>query len=100
MCLFQTDMSEKNIIPTESLNYKTYTKISSKLKYLKVQMSNRAAGSVALTASGSDQVEFKLPATCYNLLKSIIGYSSVLPAAGVGNANWVFNNSGFEPFQS
>jgi len=93
-------MTDKNIIPTESLNYKTYTKISSKLKYLKISMNNRAGGSFDLAAASSEQVEFKLPATCYNLSKSIISYNTAIPTGGAGKAQWAFNNSGLELAQS
>jgi len=93
-------MSESHILPTESVNFKTYRKESSMLRYLKVPLNNRPNGSVSLSAASSEQLEFKLPAVPYNLSKSIIGYSSVVAAGGAGNSNWLFNNSGLELAQS
>jgi hypothetical protein len=92
-----TDSSTK-ISPV--CNYKTYSQVSGKYRYLKVPLNNFQGNQVLLDATTSQMLEFKVPVSVYNLSKSIIGYNTELAAGGAANANWSFADGGLEAAQS
>ena len=84
--------SDSSVLKTSNINYKTVTQHPGKYRYLKVPLNNVTGNQITLDAVSSTLLEFKLPATVYNLSKSLLNYNIELPAPAA-KGSWAFNDT-------
>ena len=72
-------------VVSPSVIYKQYSQLAPKYKYVRINLSNLQTSTVALSATTSTELQFKLPSnTVMNLSKSVLSASLVVPAQGAG----------------
>ena len=84
------------LIKPNNINYKTVAQASGKYRYLRLALNNITGTQITLSATASQQLEWKLPVGVYNLarsyvqytdnnvidgVKSLFGYDNTLPIA-------------------
>jgi len=76
---------------TRQANYRPQAVIGPRYKYMRLNMSNLSSSSVALTATGSAQVHFKLPSnTVLNLARSKFECSATIAAQGASTYSYMW----------
>jgi len=74
-----------NDVISPNIIYKQYSQVAPKYKYVRINLSNLQTSTVALSATTSTELQFKLPSnTVMNLSKSVLSASLVVPAQGAG----------------
>jgi len=82
-------MSDDNVLKTSNINFKNVRQHPGKYRYLKVPLNNQTGNQVTMDAVSSQLLEWKLPATVYNLSKSLLSYNIEL-SAPAAKANFAF----------
>ena len=87
--------SQSNI--SNQINYKVVDQYAPRYKYVKINMSNILGNTVTITATGTTQVQFKMPYnSCYNLAKSKL--VAVIPVGAQGASVYSFTVADAFPF--
>lgn len=81
---------ESNRVISNQIMYKQYNEFQPRYKYVRINMSNILSNKVPVTATGNQQVQFKLPYnTVYNISKSKISTLIPLAARAAGKYTYV-----------
>lgn len=79
--------SSSRQLNADATNFRVFKEDSPKYRFLRVPLNNLTTDTVVLT-SAAQLLEWKLPASVYNLSRSFITYQETIAGSGAGNFNW------------